>query len=107
MSEKINGIEQLNNSSILERVRRSLDKSRGTQDPDLAAIKIVDVVTKMNHRLNKEQTHVVVQFLQHGDVPVTQSFEVEQGQSFGAADEQPLSDQEYSLVMSMARKENN
>jgi hypothetical protein len=105
MSENIKGIDQLNNSSILERVKHTLKEYKGTQDLDPENIKIVDVVTRVDEHLGVEHTEVIVKF-QRGDITATQGFGVKEGESFGAAGEESLSPQEFDLVMSMARKEN-
>ena len=97
-------LNQLDRAGVLDRVKTSLLKHRGTQDPTPTNIEIVDVVTEEERFGEGFHTQVVVAMDRNGK-RVTQAFGVREGKSFGAADEAPLTDEQYQLVMSLARKE--
>ena len=100
-------------SGIAERMLASIKKHRGTEDPEITfGIEDCDFRVQMveDPRSDDKYPQVVIEMPnlhpenRKKQPRVTQAFGVEGNESFGAADEAPLTEEQFSLVQGLATK---
>ncbi len=100
MSETFKDLED---AGVLARIESHLLKYRGIFDPVPRNIEIIAVETRKDPRRGTEHTSIVVAMI-WGGRRVIQRFGVFEKRSFGAAGEDPLTPEQYKLVMSLEKK---